>query len=65
MIAPALSANEVGELLGYKGHTIRSMYRSGRFHAPIDPTLPAVAWRWSPRVVAAYIDGQLADEVAA
>ena len=56
----ALTASEVGKLLRYPAARVRSMYRAGTFPAPIDPTLSAVQWRWSPRVVADYIDGQAA-----
>jgi hypothetical protein len=60
MNAPALTAAEVGKLLRYPAARVRAMYRAGNFPAPIDPTLAAVQWRWSPRVVQSYIDGQAA-----
>lgn len=58
----ALTAEEVGRALKYKNPAvrIRSMYRAGNFPAPIDPALPVTSWRWSPRVIEAYIDGQVA-----
>lgn len=59
-LTPALTAAAVGKLLGYRPERVRAMYRAGMFPAPIDPTLAAVSWRWSPRIVQDYIDGQVA-----
>ncbi len=60
----ALTADQVGAAIGgarpIKAATIRAWYRSGRFPAPIDPTLPVKSWRWSPRIVGDYIDGAAA-----
>lgn len=56
----ALTAAEVGKLLRYPAARVRAMYRAGTFPAPIDPTLAAVAWRWSPRIIDDYINGERA-----
>ena len=60
----ALTADRVGKVIGgdrpIAGPTIRAWYRAGRFPAPIDPTLPVVSWRWSPRIVDTYINGAAA-----
>ena len=56
----ALTAADVGKLLRYPAPRIRAMYRAGTFPAPIDPDLTPTQWRWSPRIVADYIDGQAA-----
>jgi hypothetical protein len=39
------------------GERVRSLYRSGKFPAPVDPTLGARSWFWSRRVVELYADG--------
>ena len=56
----ALTAAEVGKLLRYPAARVRAMYRAGNFPAPIDPTLGAAAWRWSPRIIDEYINGEAA-----
>ena len=60
MNAQALTAAEVGKVLRYPAARVRAMYRAGTLPAPIDPTLPAVAWRWSPRIIDDYINGERA-----
>jgi hypothetical protein len=56
----AYTAAEVGKLLRYPAPRVRAMYRAGTFPPPIDPTLSAVQWRWSPRVIEEYINGERA-----
>jgi hypothetical protein len=63
-IPAALTAQRVGEIVGgdrpYTAETIRNWYRAGKFPAPIDATLPVKSWRWSPRVIERYVDGDAA-----
>jgi hypothetical protein len=55
--AITLTADETARVVGYRdGHQIRSMYRNGRFPAPIDPGLPVRLWRWSRRQIVRYVD---------
>jgi hypothetical protein len=60
-----LSADAAADLLGILhrdgrpyGAEIRTLYRSGRFPAPIDAELPVRRWRWSRRDVLAYGNGE-------
>jgi hypothetical protein len=56
----ALTASDFGAQLSLRGNepgrTVRRMFRDGKLPGPIDATLPAQSWRWSPAVVAAYIN---------
>jgi hypothetical protein len=60
----ALTAHDFGERLAHRGSDlgrgVRRMYRSGQLPPPIDASLPAVQWRWSPKVVDDYINPQAA-----
>jgi hypothetical protein len=53
-----LTAAETAELLGgiYTPEKIRMLYRTGKFPAPVDPTLTARSWAWSRRVIERYVD---------
>ena len=53
----ALTPADVAGLVGYNPATIYRFVRTGRFPAPINADLPTRSWRWSPRIVADYIDG--------
>jgi transcriptional regulator with XRE-family HTH domain len=58
----ALTADDVGVAMALRGkspgRSVRRMFREGQLPAPIDATLPAVSWRWSPDVISAYISPQ-------
>ena len=60
----ALTAHDVGAVLAHRGgdlgRGVRRMYRAGQLPAPIDATLPAQSWRWSPAVIAAYVNPKAA-----
>lgn len=63
-LVPALDADDVAELLRmrqqhprHRREAVRRLYRSGHLPAPIDPTLSASLWRWSPDAIASYIAG--------
>jgi hypothetical protein len=63
IVLRALTAHQVGVAMALRGkgdlgRGVRRMYREGRFPAPIDATLPAASWRWSPDVISAYISPQ-------
>jgi predicted DNA-binding transcriptional regulator AlpA len=52
-----LDAREVADLVGYRGpETIRTLYRTGKFPPPIDPSLTVHWWRWSRRRVEQYVE---------
>ncbi len=53
-----LTVDQVGHVVGYPARRIRDLYRAGQFPAPIDPTLHAVSWRWSPAAIDAYVSGE-------
>lgn len=52
----ALTATQVGELLGYTAQTIRRLTHQGRFPPPIDPDLHPKQWRWSHVVIRRYAE---------
>ena len=54
----ALNADEVAQRVDYPKATVYRLTREGRFPAPIDATRPTRSWRWSPRLVQSYIDGE-------
>jgi hypothetical protein len=65
MIALAIDAAEAGEIVGWRrrdgtgnGERVRLAYRDGRFPPPIDPDLPPRLWRWSTRMIEAYVNGE-------
>jgi hypothetical protein len=65
IVPQALTAHQVGVAMasrgkGDLGRGVRRMYRDGKFPAPIDPSLPAASWRWSPVVIGAHINPQVA-----
>ena len=59
-----LTAHDVGVVLSHRGgdlgRGVRRMYRAGQLPAPIDATLSAQSWRWSPAVIDAYINPKAA-----
>ena len=56
----ALTAADFGRQLAITaadpGRSVRRKVREGQLPGPINPTDSAVAWRWSPAVVAAHIN---------
>lgn len=52
----ALTATQVGELLGYTATAIRALTKQGRFPQPIDPSLHPKQWRWSQTVIRNYAE---------
>ncbi len=60
-----LTVRDVAATANYTERRIRELVRQGRFPQPIDPTLKAWSWRWSPLTIAAYVAGEWTSSGAA
>lgn len=57
---PALTARAVAEILTCHPDTVYRFARQNKIPGPIDPTLPARMWRWSPQAIEQYVNGEWA-----